>query len=147
MRKIMIASHGKTASGIVSTIELFMGKQDIECIDAYMEGPEETYVERITSFVHELTIDDEAYLFTDLPGGSVHQLIIKEISKQLPKHIVVITNVNIAIVIELLTNPEFKSYEEINHMIMETNLMPIALNPYHLFEEEISILNDDEFLD
>ncbi|MEG0470582.1 MAG: hypothetical protein RR531_05455 [Longicatena sp.] len=147
MRKILIATHGRTASGIRSTVELFMGELPIECIDAYLGGAEENYVIDIKKFVESITVDDEAYIFTDLLGGSVHQQVIAEVMKFSQKKIVVITNVNVAIVIELLTNQKFKSVEEVNQMVTEINMMPVAVDPLKLFEHHHDFINDDDFLD
>lgn len=146
MRKILIASHGRTASGIRSTVELFMGKQNITCIDAYLEGPEENFVQQIVSFIDGISDEDESYIFTDIFGGSVNQKVLAETWKNQKKNIVIITNVNVAVVIELLTNPEFKSISEINAMIKELDMMPQAVDPCKMFEKD-EIVSDDVFLD
>lgn len=146
MRKILIASHGRTASGIRSTVELFMGKQNITCIDAYLEGPEENFVQQIVSFIDGISDEDESYIFTDIFGGSVNQKVLAETWKNQKKNIIIITNVNVAVVIELLTNPEFKSISEINAMIKELDMMPQAVDPCKMFEKD-EIVSDDVFLD
>lgn len=146
MRNIMIASHGKTASGIRSTVELFMGKLNITCIDAYLNGPEENDIQQIASFMEGIGDEDEAYIFTDLFGGSVNQKVLAETIKHPQKNIVIITNVNVAVVIELLTNPEFKTIEEINAMIKDCDLIPQAVDPYALFQKDETV-SDDAFLD
>lgn len=146
MRNILIASHGKTASGIRSTVELFMGKLNISCIDAYLNGPEENYIHQIEIFIEDIKDGDEAYIFTDLYGGSVNQKVLTEVMKYPQKNIVIITNVNVAVVIELLTNPEFKTFHEINAMIKNCNLMPQAIDPDTMFQKNETV-SDDAFLD
>lgn len=146
MRKIMIASHGKTASGIKSSVELFLGKQEITCIDAYLKGPEENDFFQLTSFVEGIDREDEAYIFTDLFGGSVNQKVLGELKKYPQKNIVLITNVNVAIVIELLTSPDFKTIDEINTMMKQQTMRPFAVDPASLFQNEKTV-SDDAFLD
>ena len=40
MRKFLIASHGKFASGLKSSIKILTGKTNISTIDAYLDGSE-----------------------------------------------------------------------------------------------------------
>lgn len=146
MRKVMIASHGRTASGMKSTIELFLKEINIEWIDAYLGGPEENALQQLQTFVTSIGEEDEAYLFTDLSGGSVNQQAIAAVHAASQKKLIVITNVNIAIIMELLTSPEFKSIEEINDMVAEQKMMPYAINLADLFATQIEP-DDDGFLD
>ena len=41
LRKYLIASHGKFASGLKSSIKILTGRTDIETIDAYLDGSED----------------------------------------------------------------------------------------------------------
>lgn len=147
MRKILFASHGKTASGIKSTIDLFLGNLEITCIDAYVQGQQDNFMDTIHAFITAMKDDDEAYIFTDIVGGSVHQKVVGEVLKSTKKNIVVITNMNVAIVIELLTSPKMKTVEEINSMVMQSNMMPMAIETSTLLNKQIDTGDNDSFLD
>lgn len=147
MRKILLASHGKTASGIKSTIDLFLGNLEITCIDAYVQGQQDNFMDTIHAFITAMKDDDEAYIFTDIVGGSVHQKVVGEVLKSTKKNIVVITNMNVAIVIELLTSPKMKTVEEINSMVMQSNMMPMAIETSILLNKQIDTGDNDSFLD
>ena len=70
MKQILIATHGKMASGIRYTAELIVGKMDeITTIDAYVT-PEDNVEKKFEEYFaqHE---NDRIFVFTDLMGGSV----------------------------------------------------------------------------
>ena len=76
MRQILIATHGKMASGIRYTLELVVGKMDeITTIDAYV-NPEDDVEKMLEEYfsVHE---GARIIAFTDLRGGSVNQKLMK----------------------------------------------------------------------
>ena len=67
MKQILIATHGKMASGIRYTAELIVGKMDeITTIDAYVT-PEDNVEKKF----------EEYFVFTDLMGGSVNQKLLR----------------------------------------------------------------------
>lgn len=66
MKKFVIASHGKMAKGIKSTLELFVGTEiDVTYMSAYMED-EPAIEEQISEFISRLESGDQAVIFTDL---------------------------------------------------------------------------------
>lgn len=76
MRQILIATHGKMASGIRYTLELVVGKMDvITTIDAYV-NPEDDVEKMLEEYfsVHE---EERIIAFTDLRGGSVNQKLMQ----------------------------------------------------------------------
>lgn len=142
MKKILIASHGKTASGIVSTISMFLSTAELCYVDAYVDDPTGNYDHEITDFLNLLSEEDDAYIFTDIYGGSVNQRIIDLVLREgKDKKIKIITNCNVPIVIELLMRENELSDEEIDSII--ENCKPVLIIPNHIqIDEEIS---DDEF--
>jgi PTS system mannose-specific IIA component len=102
MRQILIASHGHLASGIKSSINILTGIGDqISIIDAYVDDRD--YTEDIVRFIEES--EDDAVIFSDLYGGSVNQRIMSKILES-KKDIYLISNTNLAIVLELLMYSE-----------------------------------------
>ena len=77
MKQILIATHGKMASGIRYTAELIVGKMaEITTIDAYVT-PEDNVEKKFEEYFaqHE---NDRIFVFTDLMGGSVNQKLQPE---------------------------------------------------------------------
>ena len=75
MKQILIATHGKMASGIRYTAELIVGQMaEIETIDAYVT-PEDNVEKKFKEYFqkHE---HDRVIVFTDLMGGSVNQKLM-----------------------------------------------------------------------
>ena len=70
MRKILIASHGRVASGVKSAVGILLGDGSMmEAVDCYLD--EEDFSPRIEKFIQSVKPEDEAVIFTDLVGGSV----------------------------------------------------------------------------
>ena len=70
MRKILIASHGRVASGVKSAVGILLGDSSmVEAVDCYLD--EEDFSPRIEKFIQSVKPEDEAVIFTDLVGGSV----------------------------------------------------------------------------
>ena len=71
MKKILLASHGRFASGIKSSMNILMGASDnLTVFDAYID---ETNVETvIDEFYQTVSEDDQVILMSDLYGGSVN---------------------------------------------------------------------------
>lgn len=73
MKKILIATHGKFAEGIVSSAEIILGKQEnLFFINAYVDDV--SIDKKIEDFLDEhITEEDTLIIFTDIYGGSVNQ--------------------------------------------------------------------------
>ena len=80
MVKIMLASHGNLAAGMLSSAEMVFGKQDnVSVICAYVDGEDDVST-RIKGFIDSIAPDDSWIIFTDLFGGSVNNEFMKYIS-------------------------------------------------------------------
>lgn len=119
MTKALIASHGRTASGIESTVRLFMSDADITSIDAYVDGSDDGYDDDIRAFLDSVCETDIAYIFTDIYGGSVNQHVAAELLKRNCQSVTLITNANVPIIIDLLMRPEKPGAEEIKNIVDE----------------------------
>ena len=77
MRKFLIATHGTLASGIQNALRIITGEIDrVMVIDAFA-GPENP-VNQIQIYFDQLNDQDEVIILTDLPGGSVNQMLIRQ---------------------------------------------------------------------
>lgn len=99
MRKIVIASHGYFSKGLVSSLEIIMGKQEnIYTICGYID--DHNVEEEIEIFMKE-NQDNELIIFTDLLGGSINNIFLKYIDSE---NVYLIAGVNLAILIEIVNN-------------------------------------------
>lgn len=103
MRKFLIASHGRLASGIKSSLDILLGaSKNVTVLDAYVD--ESNIPSQIEEFYASLNPQDQAILLTDLYGGSVNQMLYQTLNRQ-PKPILV-AGVNLALVLELVADCE-----------------------------------------
>lgn len=114
-RKLVLASHGKLASGIKSSLELICGENtEIETLDCYLS--EEFDLEKA---VNELMIrhrDHELVVVTDLLGGSVNNEFLAHIQR---KNFYLVAGMNLPFLIELTM--QFQLTESLS-MLIETSL-------------------------
>lgn len=104
-KKFLIASHGKLAAGLQSSLEILANKgKDVEIINAYLT--EEDYTPKITDFIASVQADEQGVIFTDLFGGSVNQKVVNQVLTAKKNNIFVISNTNLPIVLSLLLSPE-----------------------------------------
>ena len=119
MVKIMLASHGNLAAGMLSSAEMVFGKQDnVSVICAYVDGEDDVST-RIKGFIDSIAPDDSWIIFTDLFGGSVNNEFMKYISNP---QIRLIAGMNLALVITAMSISEMKN----NAAEVEEELLGIA---------------------
>lgn len=100
MKKILVASHGKLASGIMNSIELFAGLQEnVTIVDAYVDDSD--YSKVIEAFLDNLLAGEQAIIFTDIFGGSVNQKVV-ELVNNYEKEIYIITGFNLPVLLEIV---------------------------------------------
>ena len=79
-RKLVLASHGKLASGITSSLELICGRQiAIETLDCYLT--EDFDLEKEVKNIMNRYHDCELVVVTDLFGGSVNNEFLTQIDR------------------------------------------------------------------
>lgn len=109
MKQILIATHGKMASGIRYTLELVAGKMDtVTTMDAYVTPDDD--VEKQLREYFEQHKEDRIYAFTDLQGGSVNQKLLPY--ADLP-NVTLITGMNFPILLQVALAGEEISDEEL----------------------------------
>lgn len=96
-RKLVLASHGKLASGIASSLELICGSnQLLETLDCYLT--ENFDLDHEVSRIMERYQDYELIVVTDLFGGSVNNAFLAHIQR--PNYYLV-TGMNLPFLVEL----------------------------------------------
>ena len=113
MKQILIATHGKMASGIRYTAELIVGQMaEIETIDAYVT-PEDNVEEKFKEYFqkHE---QDRVIVFTDLMGGSVNQKLMEYSRKE---NVTLITGTNLPVLMQVMLADDDVTDDEIQEYI------------------------------
>ena len=116
MKQILIATHGKMASGIRYTAELIVGKMaEITTIDAYVT-PEDNVEKKFEEYFaqHE---NDRIFVFTDLMGGSVNQKLLGYSQKE---NVTLITGTNLPVLMQVMMADDDVTEEEIQEFIDDT---------------------------
>ncbi len=115
MKQILIATHGKMASGIRYTAELIVGKMPgVTTIDAYVE-PDDNIVEKFQAFF-EVHKEERIIVFTDLMGGSVNQKLMEYAGND---NVTLITGTNLPVLMQVMLAEDNVSEEEIEGYIAE----------------------------
>ena len=98
MVKIMLASHGNLAAGMLSSAEMVFGKQDnVSVICAYVDGEDDVST-RIKGFIDSIAPDDSWIIFTDLFGGSVNNEFMQRLQN---RRFWLVSGMNLPLVIQL----------------------------------------------
>ncbi|HIW70428.1 MAG TPA: PTS sugar transporter subunit IIA [Candidatus Limosilactobacillus merdipullorum] len=140
--KILIATHGKLASGLQSSINILTGKGDaVKVIDAYLDDSD--YTPKIDAFIDSVVDDEQAVIFTDLYGGSVNQKVVTRLLPKGKGNIFLIANSNLAIILSILLLPEGTklSDDKIKELIDKSTIKPVQWNT------QANDDNDDDFFD
>lgn len=114
--QILIATHGKMASGMKYTAELIVGQMaEITTFDAYV-NPEDDIEKEFENYflAHE---KDRVVVFTDLMGGSVNQKLMKY---RKPNKVTLITGSNLPALITTMMASEDVTDSELLEYIEES---------------------------
>ncbi|MBO0448379.1 PTS mannose transporter subunit IIA [Enterococcus sp. MJM12] len=102
-RKMILASHGKFASGILSSLELICGKNaNIQTLDCYIT--EDFDLTKAVDALMQQNEDAEVVVVTDLFGGSVNNEFLRYINKE---HFYLVAGMNLPFLIEFATQFTF----------------------------------------
>lgn len=133
MKQILIATHGKMASGIRYTLELVVGKMaEITTLDAYV-NPEED-VEQILLEYFSCHKEDRVFVFTDLKGGSVNQKMMQYAGWP---NVTLITGMNLPILLQVALAGEDVTDRELEEWI-ESSRQELQMISLKAAEEKIS---------
>lgn len=114
MRRFIIASHERFASGLQKTLAFLSGREDIIALSAYTDGApplEQSIRETFAAFGK----DDEVIVLTDLLQGSVNQKFYPYIGD----HVHLICGVNVPCAVALALRPDDEPFapEDIREII------------------------------
>lgn len=113
MKRILIATHGKMASGIRYTAELIVGQiAEIDTIDAYVtleDNVEEKFKEYFQKYEQ-----DRIIVFTDLMGGSVNQKLVEYSKKE---NVTLVTGTNLPVLMQVMLADDDVTDDEIQEYI------------------------------
>ena len=114
MRKLLVATHGRFASGIMETFKLIMGEnEDISEISAYVE-PGFDMQKEAEKKIHELNEEDELIIVADIMGGSIANTFSSYIQSE---KIHIITGLNLPLLIGLAQDLDVSTDELIENAI------------------------------
>lgn len=115
-RKMILASHGRMASGTLESIELITGEnKNISALDCYVEDNFD-----LSRSVKDLLIKyerDELIVITDLFGGSVNNEFLQYMETA---NLYLIAGINLSLLIELAT--QFEAVDDIKSLIRNSLL-------------------------
>ena len=135
MKKLLIASHGDLAKGMLSSIQMITGSTaGITTINAYQEGVD--LDSELTEFIGSLASEDEIFVFTDLYGGSVNQKITERFMRE-KLAIRIISGFNFPVILEILLGPETITPAMLQEMIEKScrELQMNVLDPQLAIED------------
>lgn len=120
MRHFIISSHSHLAEGMVSALELIVGKIDnLSFYNAYTEeetGDNEHFKEKIMREINSIPKEDDIIIMTDMFGGSVNNELL-DLCKIENCHLV--TGMNLLLVIGLCLGSEEEPINEQIHRLVE----------------------------
>jgi mannose/fructose-specific phosphotransferase system component IIA len=99
MRKFLIATHGAFAKGVQSSLDMIIGEtENVFLIQAYLD--ENVSVEdELAAVLTNITLEDELIIFTDLLGGSVNNIMLREALKA---NVHIVSGFNLPLLIEII---------------------------------------------
>lgn len=122
MLKIFLASHGKLASGVKSTVGILFGKADnLYCYDAYVD--ETSLPETLDEFFKTVEEEDQVVMLSDLYGGSVNTAMTQYLTRN---NTFLVAGINVALVIELLTKTSVDEHELENIVSMSREMLRVV---------------------
>lgn len=115
MKQILIATHGKMASGIRYTAEMIAGKsEEITTIDAYVN--QEDDLEKQLKDYFETHKNDRIIVFTDIMGGSVNQKLMAYADLE---NVTLITGINLPVLVQVMFAGEDIAEKELEDYVKE----------------------------
>lgn len=129
-RKYLIATHGYFANGLQSSLDILADKgKEVTVINAYVD--DQDYLPQIERFFDTVAENQQAFIFTDLFGGSVNQNIARLLAERQQANITLISNVNLAIILSIMfSSQDYLDKDCIQAMIDESavNMVNLAAN-------------------
>ncbi|MGL5885993.1 MAG: PTS sugar transporter subunit IIA [Bombilactobacillus sp.] len=139
MKKYLIASHGKLASGLKSSLEVLTGiKDNVTVINAYLADQPVNVAQEVQKFLKTLNKEDIGIIFTDLVGGSVNREVVEQ-TKDL-KQVFVVSSVNLPTILAVVLDQEPMNVAHLKELVASAPVEVMSLN------SNVASLSDDDFL-
>lgn len=137
MRRYVIASHAHLAEGMRESLFLLMGERDdVSALCLFVDGNNDP-ASCVAALLSEFPEDDEVVVCTDLLGGSVNNQFVQVVERRAHTHLV--TNVNLAFLVELLGSDEGVSLDETLRAIVSDKHVQVAY-----VNDALDSIGDDE---
>lgn len=138
--KILIATHGKMASGLQSSLEILTHHGSAcQTIDAYVTSAD--YTDQITDFINSVSSDEQGFIFTDLYGGSVNQKVTSQLLSHHCTNIFLITNINLAVIMSIILTKQRWTLSQVQELVHHLDCQVRVVD----FKQMQSDLNVDDF--
>jgi len=109
-RKFLIATHGRLAGGVKSSLDVITGAMDsIFLIEAYVDE-NRSLEDDIKAVLEHVSDNDELIVFSDIMGGSVTNQILQY---ALQANVHVVSGFNLPLVIEIILSDTDTPAEEV----------------------------------
>lgn len=99
MRKFLIATHADFASGIKSALDVIIGS--VENILIFQAGNDPNVIteSEVEAILGTILRTDELVIFTDIPGGSITNLMLKH---ALTPNVHIVSGLNLTLLIDVI---------------------------------------------
>ena len=116
-RKFLIATHGRLASGVKSSLDLIIGvTENLFLIEAYTDENRPVEAE-IKAIVDQLTDSEELVIFSDILGGSVTNQLLQQALKP---GIYIVSGFNLPLVMEIMLADTDTPVDEVIEQAIES---------------------------
>ena len=103
MRRIILATHGEFAAGILNSAEIIIGKSEqVQTLCAFTD-PTKDFQKQVQTIVEEIQPGDELVVVTDILGGSVNNEFMRYLDHE---GLHLISGLNLPLLIELILSTE-----------------------------------------
>lgn len=117
MLKVFLASHAHLASGMRSSLLIFMNDcPNLTVYDAYTEGDTSTVQDHLDAFYETVSPEDEVLLLSDIYGGSVNTAMCAYLDRPNTR---LVSGINLAFLIEVMAEPKL-SDERLDEIIQNS---------------------------
>ena len=142
MRRIVIASHGDMAKGMLHTARMIMGERENLSFHSLQEGEMPQHLlEELRAQIHRFP-HDSFFILGDLLGGSVCSQLIHLVEEP---NVHVISGMNLCMLLSVCMAEEQRDDEEVvREAIEESKRNMVYLNDLWKRKEEILNDQDDE---
>ena len=132
MRKILLATHGEFAAGILDSVRIIIGDEEkVRALCAYV-NPEENFSEQVKESIEGIEERDELVVLTDMLGGSVNNEFMRYFNRP---GFYLVTGLNLPLLIALLTSPEADTVRLIQESLEEMKNQIVFCNELKAEEE------------